>query len=164
MKTPALDRAALALCITFVCIISLDVNVYSAESTRRDIEILNTWSGDYPVDKLELLPDSQDGRTAGCIKDAQTFAAVWKIFKPDVEIPEIDFEHNLVLFIRNTQFYNLIRIGRVLTTSGIAEIIAMETMSAMPIENKVGLSLAVVAREGIKGIRTGNDIIELPNK
>ena len=47
---------------------------------------------------------------------------------------------------------------------GIAEIVAIETMSAMPIEDKVAMSLVVVARKGIKGIKAGDDIIELPNQ
>ena len=51
--------------------------------------------------------------------------------------PEIDFTVNLVLFARNTQFYNRINIGKVNVSNGVAEVLAMETMSAMPIEDKV---------------------------
>lgn len=78
--------------------------------------------------------------------------------------PEMDFKNTLVLFVRNTQFYNRISIGRVVLRNGIAEIVAMETLSAMPIEDKVAMSLAVVSRKGIKGIKAGDKIIELSVK
>ena len=39
------------------------------------------------------------------------------------------------------------------------EIIAMETMSAMPIEDKVAMSMVVVLRKGITGIRAGEEVI-----
>ena len=163
MNQIILNRATLAMFIALICIISLNVNVYSSKSAHQDIEIIHTWSGDYPTDQLELLPAVQNGRAVDFIDDAQTFAAVWKIFKPDTELPDIDFEHHLVLFTRNTQFYNSIRIGRVVIYDGVAEIIAMETMSAMPIEDKVGMSIAVVPRNGIIGIKDGDKIIEIPD-
>jgi hypothetical protein len=43
--------------------------------------------------------------------------------------------------------------------NGVAEVLAMETMSAMPIEDKVAISLAVVGRQGISGIQIGNEVI-----
>ena len=39
-----------------------------------------------------------------------------------------------------------------------AELRAMETMSAMPIEDKVARSMAV-ARQGISGIQAGDEVI-----
>jgi len=41
----------------------------------------------------------------------------------------------------------------------VAELIAMETMSAMPIEDKIAMSMVLVARQGIKAIQSGNKII-----
>lgn len=38
----------------------------------------------------------------------------------------------------------------------MAEMLAMITMSAMPIEDKVAMSLVVVARKGITAIQTGD--------
>ena len=55
--------------------------------------------------------------------------------------------------------YNRIRIGKVNVKNGVAEVLAMETMSAMPIEDKVAMSLAVVGRQGISGIQIGNEVI-----
>ena len=121
-----------------------------------EAEILQSWQGDYPVVKFKLLPEKQREQGVGFINNAKTFAAVWKAFKPGEDIPEIDFKANLVLFARNTQFYNHISIGKVNVKNGVAEVLAMETMSAMPIEEKVAISLVVVAREGIIAIQAGD--------
>jgi uncharacterized membrane protein len=116
--------------------------------------ILHSWQGDYPVARLNELPEGQREHGIGYIADAKTFENVWKAFQPGEAVPEVDFKDNLVLFARNTQFFNRIRIGTVNVTKGEAEVLAMETMSAMPIEDKVAMSLAVVARKGIESIRT----------
>jgi hypothetical protein len=66
---------------------------------------------------------------------------------------------NLVLFARNTDFYNSIRIGKVNVKNGVTEVLAMETMSAIPIEDKVSMSMVVVEKQGISGIQCGNEVI-----
>ena len=43
--------------------------------------------------------------------------------------------------------------------NGVAEALAMETMSAMPIEDKAAMSLVVVSRNGITAIQTRDEII-----
>ena len=129
-----------------------------------EAEILQSWQGDYPVAKLKLLPEKQREKGVGFINNAKTFAAVWKAFKPSEDVPEIVFKANLVLFVRNTQFYNRISIGKVNVKNGVAEVLAMETMSAMPIEDKVAISLVVVAREGITAIQAGDNNILINKK
>jgi len=103
-----------------------------------------------------MLPENQREQAVGFIDDAKTFEGVWNAFKPDEKVPEIDFKTNLVLFARNTQFFNRISIGKVNVTNGVAEVLAMETRSAMPIQDKVAMSLVVVAREGIQAIQAGD--------
>ncbi|MCK4604026.1 MAG: hypothetical protein KAU41_04920 [Deltaproteobacteria bacterium] len=58
-------------------------------------------------------------------------------------------------------FYNRISIGKVNVKNGVAEVLAMETMSAMPIQDKVAMSLVVVARQGITAIQTGDKDIPI---
>ena len=124
-------------------------------------KILQSWQGDYPVTNLRLLPEKQREQAVGFIDDAKTFEDVWKAFKPGEAVPDIDFKSNLILFTRNTQFYNRISIGKVNVKNGVAEVLAMETMSAMPIEDKVAMSLVVVPRQGIAAIQTGDDNIPI---
>ena len=124
-----------------------------SQHLNGEAKILQSWQGDYPVARLDLLPEKQREQAVGFIGDAETFGGVWKAFKPGEAVPEIDFKANLVLFARNTHFYNRIRIGKVSVTNGVAEVLAMETMSAMPIEDKVAMSLVVIPRRGITAIR-----------
>ena len=110
------------------------------------------------MEELKSLPENQRERAVGFIDNAETFEGVWKVFKPGEVVPGIDFKANLVLFTRNTQFYNRIRIGKVNVTNGVAEVLAMETMSSMPIQDKVAMSLVVVARQGITAIQAGDEV------
>jgi hypothetical protein len=126
-----------------------------------EVNILQSWRGDYPVDQLNLLPEGQREQAVGFIGDSEIFAGVWKAFNPGEAVPEVDFNANLVLFARNTQFFNRISIGKVNVIDGVAELLAMETMSAMPIEGKVAISIVVVARQGITAIQSGNEIISV---
>jgi hypothetical protein len=126
-----------------------------------EVKILQSWQGDYPVDQLKRLPEKQREKAVGFIDDSKTFAGVWKAFKKGEAVPEIDFKANLVLFVRNTQFYNRISIGKINVTNGVAELLAMETMSAMPIEDKVAMSMVLVERKGIKGLKSGDSIIQV---
>jgi hypothetical protein len=123
--------------------------------------ILQSWQGDYPVDRLQLLPEGQRDTKIGFINDAVAFQAVWEAFKPGENDPQIDFDKHLVLFARNIEFYNRMQIAKVTLSSGTAEIIAMETKSAMPIEDRVAMSMAVVVREGITAVRLGDKVIPI---
>ena len=127
---------------------------FSGEAT-----IHHSWQGDYPLDQLHRLPEDLRQQSVGFIVDAETFKAVWNAFEPDETVPDIDFKTNLVLFARNTQFYNRIRIGKVNVTNGVAEVLAMETMSAMPIEDRVAMSLALVPRKGIESIQMSEGLL-----
>jgi len=131
----------------------------NSQNLDGEVEILESWQGDYPVDRFNLLPEKQREQPAGFIDDVKTFEGVWKTFKPGEAAPKIDFRANLVLFARNTQFYNSIRIGKVKVKNGVAEVLAMETMSAMPIEDKAAMSLAIVPRQGIAAIQAGGENI-----
>ena len=127
-----------------------------------DAEILQSWHGDFPTAQLELLPGDQRDLPAGFIDDAASFGAVWQAVNPGQDVPEIDFESNIVLFARNTQFYNRLSIGKVTVSGGVAELLAMETMSALPIEDRAAISLVVVPRKGIEGLKSGDGVVRLP--
>jgi len=126
-----------------------------------EAEIMQSWQGDYPVAGFDQLPEEQRDIGIGYIADGKTFENVWQAFKPGEAVPEIDFKDHLVLFARNTEFFNRIRIGKVKVTDGVAEVLAMETMSAMPIEDKVAMSLAVVPRKGILSIQSSDGMLPI---
>ena len=135
-----------------------------SQHLNDEAQILQSWQGDYPTTQLLLLPEKQREQAFGFIGDAETFETIWKAFKPDEAVPEIDFKGNLVIFARNTRFFNRISIGKVNVTNGVAQVLAMETMSAMPIEDKVAMSLVVVPWSGITAIQTDDEIFPVNKK
>ena len=143
-----------------------ETDALSKQKQIRDGEtnILKSWQGDYPVAQLKLLPEKQRNQAVGFITNDKDFRAVWQAFKPGQTVPQLDFETNFVLFTRNTQFYNRISIGKVKLKNGVAEVLAMETMSAIPIEDKVAMSMAVISRQGITSIQTPEGPIVISNQ
>jgi hypothetical protein len=126
-----------------------------------EIHLLENWSGDYPVSELARLPQGQQDVPAGYIGDAVTFIPVWRAFMPEEILPPVDFSKNIVVFSRNVQFYNRTSILKVMLQNGTAEIIAMETMSAMPMKEKAAMAMAVIPREGVMTIHAGTETIQV---
>jgi len=151
-----------ALPVIIFVFMESDIRADSPQENVTQAKILQSWQGDYPVAKLRLLPKKQRDRAVGYIEDAKTFENVWKTFKPDELVPTVDLRKHIVLFARNTQYYNRISIGKVNVTDGVAELLAMETMSAIPIEDKVAMSMALVSLKGIDSISTPDGLVHLP--
>jgi hypothetical protein len=136
----------------------------TGDGKPKDLSILQRWSGDYPVSQLNRLPEGQRKSRVGYFAHAVQFADVWQAFKPGEEAPEVDFSEHLVVFSRNVDFYNQTSIAKVILKNGVAEVIAIETRSARPIEDKVAMALAVVPRTGVKFILAGNERIPVAAK
>ena len=125
----------------------------------KDIPILQNWSGDYPIVYLNRLPEGQQKSRIGHIGDAGIFATVWQAFKPGEKTPDVDFSRNFIVFSRNVDFYNRLSMFKITLKGGVIEIFAMETRSALPIEDKVAMAMAVIPRAGVEYIRAGNQRI-----
>jgi len=142
----------LFLLIGLICLVACTpVAVQSSEP--RNLTPSATWSGDYPIAVLDQLPPGQQQNRAGYIGDVDTFARIWQNFMPENALPAVDFENNLVVFHRNVVYYNRTNIFKVTLTEGVAEVLAMETMSAMPVEDRAAMAMAVIPRAGVKAIR-----------
>ena len=169
----AMPRAPLYLCISAALFLTLILSCsHSMDKTgnlpreasagRIEVEIKHSWNGDFPVDQLALLAEKADQKGAGYFGDAHTFKAVWSIFKPGGHEPDVDFNENLVIFVRNIQYYNRIMIGKVILKDGVASVMAMETLSARPIEEVVALSMVVISREGVDVIQLRDGVLQVP--
>lgn len=130
----------------------------------KEIPLLSKWNGNYPVAELALLPAGQQDKPVGYISDTATFIPVWRAFMPTEILPAVDFSRNIVVFTRNTQFYNRMSILKITLQEGVAELISMETMSAIPIEDTVAMSMAVIPREGVTEIMAGTERITVIDK
>ena len=139
----------------------LDGSLDPSEKAPETVPIKSSWQGDYPVDALSSLPADQREAATGYIADAETFAAVWGALQPAESLPRVDFEQDLVIFTRNTNFYNRTRIAQVQIKDGALQVLATETMSAAPIEDKVAMALAVVSRKGAAAIQVGERRVSL---
>lgn len=132
-------------------------STYSIEP--KDIPILQQWSGDYPIVHLKWFPEGQQKSRIGYIGDAAIFATIWKAFKPGEKTPEVDFSVNFIVFSRNLDFYNRVSIFKIALKNGVIEIFAMETRSALPIKDNVGMAMAVIPRAGVASIKVGDQQI-----
>jgi hypothetical protein len=126
--------------------------------SEKNQPILQQWNGDYPVSALGRLPKGP----VGFIADVGTFKSVWQAFMPGAEAPHVHFAADLVLFARNVEFYNHTSIAAVKLKNGVLDVVAMETMSSQPIEDKVALAIAVVSRDGATTLRTGDKLVRIP--
>jgi hypothetical protein len=151
------------LCLASVVVLSR-AQAMAQEVQPKDLPILQTWAGDYPVSELPRLPEGQLSSAVGYIGDAKTFGAVWHAFKPGENVPQVDFSTQLVVFYRNVVFYNRMSIFKITLRDGVAEVLAAETMSARPIEGRVGMAPAVIPREGVKFIQSGKERIPFDPK
>jgi len=156
MKSPE-QLGIILLLAAVVCLSTGWAAAGSGDPTN--LPILQKWSGDYPVAQLDRLPQGNIKAGAGYIDDKSLFEGVWEVFKPGEPIPEVDFGTQIVVFYRNVAFYNRTNIVKVTLRDGIAEIIAMETRSALPIEDKVAMSMAVISRTDVQFIRAGTERI-----
>ncbi|MGB5053062.1 MAG: hypothetical protein WBO24_01560 [Nitrospirales bacterium] len=129
--------------------------------TPTDLPILAQWSGNYPVTQLDQLPEGQTMGQAGYLGSSAQFRRVWSNFKPGEAVPQVNFDVNLVVFTRNIAFYNRINILKIPLNDGVADIIAMETRSAQPIENHVAMAMAVIPRKGIQYILAGQERVPI---
>lgn len=155
MKSPRLIFAIL-LWVTFACVLPGCVTTAARDSEPKDLAILQKWSGDYPVADLSRLAKGQEKAHVGFINNAAIFAAVWDAFKPEEKVPEVDFKESIIVYTRNVQYYNRISISKVILKDGVVEILAMETLSALPIEDKAAMAMAVIPRASVKFLKTGN--------
>jgi hypothetical protein len=125
------------------------------------VAIVNKWDGDYPVSALKKLPRGQQKTSAGYVSDMKSFADIWKSFKPGEKVPSVDFRKNMVVFTRNVKFYNRKAITKVTLLEGIMEVQGIETVTSVPVTDKVAMAMAEVPRQGAKTLRAGDKFIPL---
>jgi len=123
----------------------------------RNLTILQRWSGDYPVAQIDRLPEGQRRSRVGYLGDAEAFSRVWQALKPGTAVPAVDFGKQIVVFARNLEVYNRTMISKVVLSHGSAEVVAAETLSARPVEDKVAMALALIPRAGIEVVQAGKE-------
>jgi len=166
-----MKKNILLMMVVFASLVLLSSDAFAAGGSKvklKDFQgekpnnrpILQRWVGDYPVAQLDRLPAGQRQSRVGYIGDAETFASVWQVLKPGTALPQVDFDKNLVVFVRNVTSYHHTLVEKVTLKEGVAEIVAAGPLKpAQPIEDRVALGLAVISREGLKFIHADNEQI-----
>jgi len=158
---PKRFQVIFALWTAFLGLLLCGATLAHGDDEPKNLPILQAWSGDYPGSQLNRLPESQRTTPVGYLGTAAGFANVWHAFKPGEKVPEVDFSKYLVVFSRNVSFYNRTSIAKVVLKGDVAEIIAIQTLSAIPIEDKVAMAMAVIPREEVKFLQAGNEPIPI---
>ncbi len=153
-----------AMCAVVAFSTSTSAQPLTGEDAPRDLPILQKWNGDFPLAHLDRLPEGQTDTSIGYIGKKSVFANVWKAFKPEEPVPEMDFNKNLVVYTRNVTFYNRLSIFKITLKGETIDIMAMETRSALPLEDHAAMAMAAIPREGIKYIQAGNEHIPVSDK
>jgi len=135
----------------------LDSN--SAAENRDALPILNRWNGDYPIAQLDRFQEGHAQLHGGYIGNEVAFASFWKDFKPGTAVPRVNFDENLVVFVRGDGSYSQMLIAKVILKQNIAEVVASGNRSRSTPEDSFAMALAVIPRAGVKFIRVGNEQI-----
>lgn len=124
------------------------------------VKIEQQWSGSLPVESLKLFPENQQKSRVAYVADQKQWETLWNVFESageqsDAELPKVDFEKSLVVVTKNVRYLNRISVNSASLDNGVLRVLALETRSARPIENKVYCAILVVPRKGIEKISDG---------
>jgi hypothetical protein len=122
----------------------------------KKMDITEKWQGSFPTASMKLLRKDQQASRIAFIGDLKQWAAVWEAFDPQADQPQVDFEKNIVVMVKNVRFLNSIFISGATLDTGTLKVTAGETRTARPIRDKVQCAMFVVARDGIKKITDGS--------
>ncbi|MGB7344460.1 MAG: hypothetical protein WBD20_09625 [Pirellulaceae bacterium] len=117
-----------------------------------------------PTSTLKYLPEAQRSNRIGYIHQQATWAAAWKSWHPEHPVPAVDFETEIVVWVRNTRYLNRIQLGGVRVEDATAIIAAQETRSAKPIVSELHCVMFVLPRKGIDCLSDGKVSVELVTK
>jgi len=109
----------------------------------KPIKPLQTWQAKVQDEALKnAAPPS------GFVTNAKEFAALWKAWRGDEKVPDVDFKKNLVL-VGLAGGPNIAGIGATLSDDGNLTVLVRQTLIGGP---GFGYQLAVVPRDGIKTV------------
>ena len=163
-----LSRMVIQTCIllSLTLILSACTTLSADNTTVMDgpVQILGTLNGDLPVSSLKMLPTELQEQPVGYLSSQKHLDAVLQSIQAGGKsLPVVDFPSQIILFTKNTIYYNRLSIGQVSRNGETLTLLAMETRSAMPITDKVAISLVIIERAGAKFIDTGNTLVTIGN-
>ena len=114
------------------------------------------WVGLFPKAALDALPPEQRHEEIGYIGDPKRFAMVWQHFRPTgkagTEMPKVDFNKQIVLFVRDTDFRNEIRDVSVASKQGEAFVNVTTRRTALA-DDQVYMAFKILRRQDARVIK-----------
>lgn len=115
-----------------------------AENEARKVPILQKWSGIHKDEKLQ-----KESPSTGYVINATTFAKLWKTWRPDEKVPEVNFKEEIVL-VATAPGPNEVTITPQLSEKGNLVLRPSDTLVEGP---GFGYQIVVIKRAGIKTIQ-----------
>lgn len=122
------------------------------------------WQLTIPLDAARLLPASQKAGV-GIVADAKTLNALWKASNlSGSPAPKIDFTTSVLVFARNENYFNTIKITAAPIANGVANPQIVESRTAIRLDSvkKLNVALKAIPRAGLKSVRTESGEVAVP--
>jgi hypothetical protein len=150
---------------TCIACLLLQTVVTSDETVRGDgpkvINIERSWTGMLPIEGVARLPKAYRDNRIGIVSEAESWSRIWKMYQPGKKQPEVDFDAQFVVFIKNVRYLNRIKLVSAELADGLLSLKSQETRSARPIRDQVYCVMILIDREGIQLIRDGRNKITI---
>lgn len=104
------------------------------------------WEGTFPVADLVRLPERGDQLGTGLIADPETWSLVWRVFRPDDEVPAIDFSKEFIAFARNLTAFGKISLVHVAIGGNSMDLRWRTPDDGPKITDKVRIAFVVLRR------------------
>jgi hypothetical protein len=118
--------------------------VLASLDDAKKVPVLRKWSGKIADEKLQ-----KQSPQAGVIADKMVFETLWNAWRPQEEVPAIDFAKELVL-VAVAPGPNQVEMTPQLDDKGDLQFLARATLVDGP---GFGYQIAVISREGVKTVK-----------
>lgn len=147
---------------------SISLSLMIAISAINSSEDLNdmsqpekSWTGLVNVACLQLFPEEQKSQRLALIKTRKSWLALWKYYKPDTSAPEIDFDQQLVVVVKNVRYLNRISLESSIRSQGTLTVQTKVTRSARPVRDAIHLLMMTADRDGLLRVQHNLETVEI---
>jgi hypothetical protein len=116
-----------------------------ADEKPKPIKVEKTWEGEVKIELRKEAPET------GYLADEGAWAKLWKAYRGEEKMPEVDFDKELILVAVNTD-PNRISISPEVDAKGDLKVTSTRTLIAFIDPKTCAYQFALTKREGIKTI------------
>lgn len=132
--------------VSVVCLAGLVVSA-AGQGETREVKVEQSWTGRLIGEEKEALRMSAPAKRY--ISGPKTFAALWRMWRTEEKIPQIDFAQKLVL-VETVRGPNEVTLKPTIDAQGNLAVKATSTLVGGP---GFGYAFGVVDRAGIKTVQ-----------